>query len=74
MSNQFVKWEDFKKKDKIFRMLEVIGQKLVIVYQNGQAKNGLALAVNSFNRHNRLTIRINYTTAHICEIELIGLW
>jgi hypothetical protein len=71
---QFVLWQQYKNKDRIFHQLQQIGQKLIIVYQDPKQKNGLTLAVDSFNKRNRLTIRINSTSAHVCEIELVGLW
>jgi hypothetical protein len=70
----YILWDHYKNKDRIFHQLQRLGQKLIIVYGKKTSKSGLANSINIFNRNNRLTIRINSTSAHVCEIELVALW
>ncbi len=72
---KYIKWDDYPpgRKHRAFDLLGRIGAKLIIVYQSMGHKVGLTLAVKSYNERRRVTIRINYITAHICEIELVGV-
>lgn len=69
----YVVWGHYKDKSKIWDLLDVYGDKVVIVMGMGgpKTKNGVVSSIWHEYERSGKKLKVNYKSAHLVEVELV---
>lgn len=70
-SKKFVRWSEFKNKDKVWDMLEMIGDRIVVVVADNRLSSGVSKSASAYGANKMRKLKVNYSAAHLVEVELV---